>query len=344
MEKDYSAKVPFSALCDLFERLFMSSKGSLKKSLLQTFFKHYKSRQFHPLLRLLLPQLDKERQTYGMKETNLGKNYVELLNISAESEDGRRLLHWRRPTKAGELEAGDFGNAVFLSLEKRCQSVGSLSLEHVNKCLDKLNTTTERGDKLSVLKWMLRRSTAREQKWFVRIILKELKIGISEKTVLTTFHPDALDLFQATSSLVRVANELTDPSIRIQNAQGSISLFHAVKPQLAARKNPEEVVEAMKGLPFFIEKKFDGERLQVHKSGSNVKLYSRNSNDVTAIYGKTIIPTILKHVKVAQCILDGELLVWDSLSSRFEDFGKLKTFGEFTTNGLGLSDKNCSEF
>ena len=81
----------------------MSSKATQKKKLLQTFFGHYKSHQFHPLLRLLLPQLDKERQTYGMKETTLGKYYVELLNISPESEDGRRLLHWRRPTKQGEM-------------------------------------------------------------------------------------------------------------------------------------------------------------------------------------------------------------------------------------------------
>ena len=100
---DFSASVPFSALCELFERVFAIGKTSAKKKLLHTFFSRYKSTNFFPLLRLLLPQLDKDRQTYGMKETNLGKYYVELLTISSDSEDGRRLLHWRRPTKQGEM-------------------------------------------------------------------------------------------------------------------------------------------------------------------------------------------------------------------------------------------------
>ena len=226
-------------------------------------------------------------------------------------------------------EAGDFGNAVYLSLEKRCSKNGVLSIFHINKCLDKLNTLPDRKDKLTVLKWMLRKTTAKEQKWFVRIIIKELKIGISEKTVLNTFHPDALDLFQATSSLIKVANELTDPSVRIEGAQGVISLFNPVKPQLAARKNPEEVVELMKGFPFVIETKFDGERIQIHKNGDTVRLYSRNSNEVTAIYGKKVIPNVLKQVKVNKCIIDGELLVWDNITQKFEDFGKLKTFGKY---------------
>lgn len=50
-------------------------------------------------MRLLLPQLDKERQTYGLKETMLGKYYVEILNIAPTSEDAIRLLQWRKPNK-----------------------------------------------------------------------------------------------------------------------------------------------------------------------------------------------------------------------------------------------------
>lgn len=332
MEDDFSTKVPFSALCELFERLFLASKSTQKKKLFRTFLNHYKSKTFYPLLRLILPQLDRDRQTYGMKETTLGKYYVELLNISPNSEDGRRLIHWKKPTKQGEIEAGDFGNAVFLSLERRCQKKGVLSLAHINKCLDKLNSSPDRKDKLSILKWMLRKTTANEQKWFVRIILKELKMGLSEKTVLNTFHPDALDLYQATSSLKKVANQLNDPNVRLESTHGNISLFNPIKPQLAARKNPDEVLDSLKGDPFIIETKFDGERVQVHKDGNNIKLYSRNSNDITPIYGQKIIPNILKYVKASKCILDGELLVWDSVTQKFEDFGKLKTFGMIFRN------------
>lgn len=33
-----------------------------------------------------------------MKETNLGKYYVQILNIAETSADAKRLLHWRKPT------------------------------------------------------------------------------------------------------------------------------------------------------------------------------------------------------------------------------------------------------
>ncbi len=44
---------------------------------------------------------------------------------------------------------------------------------------------------------------------------------------------------------------------------------------LAARKAPESVVKLMEGRPFVIENKFDGERVQVHKDGKTIRLFSR---------------------------------------------------------------------
>ena len=53
----------------------------------------------------------------------------------------------------------------------------------------------------------------------------------------------------------------------------------------------------------------------------------RNCNEVTHIYGEKIIPLLLDTISVSCCILDGELLVYDTFTQRFEAFGKLKTFG-----------------
>ena len=128
-----SDRVPFSTLCTLFERCTATTRVAAKKRFLQKLFHLYCPTDYFSLLRVLLPQvrcktlqpspspspsaaataslhspsappltcfaqLDKERQTYGMKESNLAKYYIELLDISSESSDGRRLLNWRRPT------------------------------------------------------------------------------------------------------------------------------------------------------------------------------------------------------------------------------------------------------
>eukprot|EP00727_Mastigamoeba_balamuthi_P008072 m51a1_g3886 putative dna ligase iv (84) ;mRNA; r:56230-56481 len=52
----FDRAVPFSALCQLFERCARESSGQRKKRLLQKFFSHYHDDNFFPLMRLLLPQ------------------------------------------------------------------------------------------------------------------------------------------------------------------------------------------------------------------------------------------------------------------------------------------------
>lgn len=54
-------------------------------------------------MRLLLPQLDKGRPAYGMKETVLAKYYIEILNIAKESLDAKKLLNYRVPTSAKQV-------------------------------------------------------------------------------------------------------------------------------------------------------------------------------------------------------------------------------------------------
>ena len=102
-ETKFSEKVGFKDLCELFEHL--ASKGEkpqTKRKLLEVFFEHYKDEDVYPLMRLMLPQHDHDRQTYGMKEANIAKAYVCILGVSERSEDGFRILHWRRPTSESE--------------------------------------------------------------------------------------------------------------------------------------------------------------------------------------------------------------------------------------------------
>eukprot|EP01116_Phalansterium_solitarium_P022237 TRINITY_DN7271_c0_g1_i3.p1 TRINITY_DN7271_c0_g1~~TRINITY_DN7271_c0_g1_i3.p1 ORF type:complete len:974 (-),score=418.09 TRINITY_DN7271_c0_g1_i3:27-2948(-) len=331
-----AADVPLFALCQLFERVSKTTKLSDRRSILQTFFAHYTDDDYFALLRLLLPKLDRERQTYGMKESVLGKLYVEILGISASSEDAQRLVHWKRPTGGGNGKAdsgGDFGNAVYLSLHNRCVSRGDLSLAQLNTALDELNRVTDRKDKMRVLKELIRRTTAEEQKWIVRIILKDLKIGMSEKVVLNYFHKDAQALYDVSSNLRTVCQDLKDPTVRLgaavvgaglSKSQLTLTLGNPIKPMLASSYNIEQIIKLMGHKPFVIENKYDGERIQIHKNDRDVKIFSRKAKDYTDQY-KRLIPEILKSVAARRCILDGELLVWDTITEQFEPFGGLKT-------------------
>ena len=338
--------VPFGVICEMLERCSKGPNPTSKKKYLSIFFEHYKENDYFSVMRLLLPQLDKERQTYGMKETNLGKYLVEILGISSTSEDAIRMVHWKKPTLQVEVAVGDFSTCVYMSLKNRCLSQSQLTINELNELLDELNAASDRKDKLLILKKIVRRSTAFDMKWIVRILLKDLKIGLSEKSLLGLFHREAMDMYNVTSSLRTVCEELS-------HAKGptslplSIEIGRALKPMLASRHSPEEVVKLMEGDPFVIEKKYDGERVMIHKNGKEIKLFSRNCNEITDLYGQLLAPLIHQCVAVSRCILDGELLVYDTLMEQFEEFGKLKTFvkesatQEKATQGdIGIQDSH----
>ncbi len=53
-----------------------------------------------------------------------------------------------------------------------------------------------------------------DNKWLIRIVLRDLKIGFSEKVILGAFHRDAVDMYNVCSDLKQVCAVLKDPSQR----------------------------------------------------------------------------------------------------------------------------------
>ena len=58
---------------------------------------------FYAAMRLLLPHIDRARPAYGLKEVALAKHYIEILSISKESTDSQKLLHYRAPQNAKQV-------------------------------------------------------------------------------------------------------------------------------------------------------------------------------------------------------------------------------------------------
>jgi DNA ligase 4 len=52
----------------------------------------------YPVLRLLLPQKDRERAIYGLKEKNIAKMYIKLIPLGPKDPDAVSLLDWKRPS------------------------------------------------------------------------------------------------------------------------------------------------------------------------------------------------------------------------------------------------------
>jgi len=82
-----------------------------------------------------------------------------------------------------------------------------LTIQDVNNLLDDVATGHAGKDKNLVrqaLGRLLREMSAREQKWLIRIVMKELKTGLSQHHVFSSYHVDAEDLYNVKMSLEKV--------------------------------------------------------------------------------------------------------------------------------------------
>ncbi|MFA5108245.1 MAG: ATP-dependent DNA ligase [Candidatus Micrarchaeia archaeon] len=102
---------------------------------------------------------------------------------------------------------------------------------------------------------------------------------------------------------------------KIENFE--VELFSPIRPALAERlSSTEEIIEKIG--PCAVEGKYDGFRLQVHKDGENVELYSRKLEKVSHAF-----PEILqaaKKLKVKKCIFEGEALAYNAKEKKYYSF------------------------
>ncbi|OAA60509.1 DNA replication and repair protein [Niveomyces insectorum RCEF 264] len=306
---------------------------------------------FYPALRLILPDKDRDRSVYGLKENAIGKLLVKLMKIDKNSEDGYNLLHWKLPgqTVASRM-AGDFAGRCYEVLAKRPLRIepGDLRIGQVNALLDKLTEASGEAEQLPIFETFYEHMNPEELAWLIRIILKQMKIGASERTILNLWHPDGEALFSVSSSLRRVCWELYDPDVRLEQDDTGVALMQCFQPQLAQFQMSTSFAKMVDKLgrteddrEFWIEEKLDGERMQMHMvedegvpGGKRFRFWSRKAKDYTDLYGDGLenkTSALTQHLKdafasgVRNLILDGEMITWDPKIDKIVAFGTLKT-------------------
>lgn len=332
-----ASEVPFSELCGLLEKISKTQGNDKKKRILKDFIdkwreyhdKIHKGKKdlndsFYSAMRLLIPHLEKERVAYGIKEHMLAKLLIEVLCLGKDSPDANRLLNYKAP-KSAKMEAGDFASVAYYVLKNRCPEKGTLNIKEVNDCLDGIAVNNAAKKKDLVRKYILHLLTnmsAIELKWLIRMIVKELKVGLSQASVLSVFHPDAEEFYNVNNNLEKVCRMLREKNVRVHEI--GISVFSPFTPMLGERGAPDQIEKIMGGKPYFIETKFDGERMMLHKDEGNYKYFTRSGNEYTSTFGAheldgNLTPYIHNCFKpfVKKCILDGEMIGYDPNTKTF---------------------------
>ena len=155
----------------------------------------------------------------------------------------------------------------------------------------------------------LRKLSALEAKYFIKICTGELRIGLKESLV----EEGIARCYEQPSATVQRANMLTgdiSETLRLA-AEGrlaglQIELFRPVSVMLASPVDtPAELVDIFpQGA--LVEEKFDGIRAQAHKRGDTIEMYSRTLDRITE-FPELVAP--LRNVP-GDFILDGEIIGW----------------------------------
>lgn len=330
------------------------SVSQQRRTIIERFFSQWRNHvgnDVYPVMRLILPTQDRDRGVFRLKEQTIAKVLIKLMKISPTSEDGYSLLNWKVPGKsASSRAAGDFAGRCFEALDKRPlrTDLGDMRVGEVNELLDKLAAATGEAEQLPIFEEFYRRMNPEELKWLIRIILKQMKIGATERTFFTVWHQDGEKLFSVSSSLRHVCWELWDHEIQLEEDKKNLNLMQCFQPQLASYAQTvtfDKMVEKLKlpsGHPqFLIEEKLDGERMQLHMmedasmpGGYKFGFWSRKAKNYTYLYGDSFedeSAALTRHLKgvfddgVLNCILDGEMIAWDPAMDKMLAFGTLKT-------------------
>ncbi|KAL6559046.1 DNA ligase (ATP) [Orobanche hederae] len=334
----------FSVMVSLFTWMQKSKSASVKRSkfrkFLDTFCRPKNSDDYFSAIRLILPSLDRERGSYGLREHVLATCLIDALGMSRDSPDSQLLLNWRKGGPKSGAFAGNFSLIAAEVLQRR-QAItsGDLTIKELNELLDRLASCENRSEKTSTLSDLIRKTNAQEMKWIIMIILKDLKLGISEKSIFHEFHPDAEDLFNVTCDLKLVCEKLRDRNQR--HKRQDIEVGKPVRPQLALRvTNAAAAWKKLHGKEVVVECKFDGDRIQIHRNGAEINFFSRNFLGHPE-YEHGISDVIRENILADSCILDGEMLVWDKSANRFADFGSNQEIAKAAKDGLD-SDRHCA--
>jgi DNA ligase-1 len=216
-------------------------------------------------------------------------------------------------------EAVDFGQAVQLAFErgKRLLPQGApLMLGEVWEVFQRAAVAGGAGSrqrKDDILQAILQRASAVEAKYLVKLAVGEMRHGLSEGLLLDAIAA-AADVEPAVVRRANMTHSDVGAVAQLALSKGVAALQriraipgHPVKPMLAQTANSvQEAIELLDGR-LALEYKLDGARLQIHKVGARVWLFSRNLSDLTASLPE-VQDVVAHEVRAEKVILEGEVI------------------------------------
>lgn len=298
----------YQELVDVYEALSSTTKRLEKTDILAEYFKKVDDETL-PIVTLLA--LGKVFPFYSEDEMGIGDKLVmkaigKVVGVNDDEVENQ------------VRDQGDVGAAAEKLYSKKSQTTffsQPLSIKFVFNNLKKLATISGNNStnkKISIILELLSSASATEAKYITRTITEELRIGVGEGIIR-----------DAISQAFNIDKSITERAYMLTNDLGLVSKVakeygkegleklsltpgKPVKPMLA-QLSPgisESIIEMGEAL---CETKYDGIRMQVHKNGNDITIFTRRLENITKA-----IPEIVEEIKNAfpdeDYIAEGEVI------------------------------------
>ncbi len=299
----------FAELAEAYEELENTSSGNELRRILSGLFKKTSKREIDKVAYLTLGRIASD-----FSDVNLGmaeKMVLRAVALASNTEQSTVSLLYKKKGDIGLVAEELVGRKrkqlsvteVFGTLHKIAESSGSGSQE----------------DKVKLLAGLLRNASAKEARYLARIVQGNLRLGVGDKTVLDalciTFtgskeaKKEVDHAFMISPDVAVIARTIANKGLAGIRRIG-VTLGIPIQMMLCQRvKSLNEIPKKM-GVPFAVEQKYDGERIQVHKKGNKIVLYSRRLENITAQF-PDIVEAVRRNVKAKDCVIEGECMPVD---------------------------------
>ena len=287
----------------------------------------------------------------GWDESKIGvasRLIIKAINVASGIDVNKVEDEWKK--------TGDLGKVAENLIGKKSQSTlfrKDLSVKKVFENLRKLATLEGQGTvnkKIKLIAELLTSASPREARYIVRTVLEELRVGVGEGSLRDALvwayvsdlkfkynkEEKKIELseeerktynkvvekvqhaFDLTNEFAIVASALKKDGLK---GLKDISLIPGKPIKAMLYPKAKNIEDAFKGVgkPAAFEYKYDGFRLQVHKTKEGITLYTRRLDNVTKQFPE-VVGYVEKNVKGSSFILDTEAVGFDSKTGKYLPF------------------------
>ncbi|CAK5112484.1 unnamed protein product [Meloidogyne enterolobii] len=321
-------KILFNELCSVFQEIKATYRATkhfvfnkflrrwrdemVKENVEDGFVEYRTDDTFYPALRLFVPSKDVKVREFRIKEAKLNQlvcNSIAAMPLNPVPTNYDLLVE----------------KLVNMSSDRFPVNTAKLTIWEVNEFLDGIKYPNSVDIQEEAMDKLCRQCTPNELRFIFHIILGNIEryIDMSAHTLMRTFHAEADNLWKEGDSLQLICEKFADPeTVNSMNLTGHL-LCKPFRPMLLKRLNYNKYCLAKIirycQRPFYLETKYDGEHLIVHKYEKiNYKYFTRNGVDYTNKLGRHYELLFSKRIhkyfreEIVDCVLDCELLIWDN--------------------------------